>query len=109
MKGRNEPTCVYESDTIMKLIFTLAALILLTGCTPDKKQPAINNEPIERAMIVGSAESPDPVLTRVRELEKSGVVKDVLVLESFPVQIQLRASKKTIEALNQIPRVGALH
>lgn len=98
----------YEGD-FMKIIFTLAALILLTGCTPDKKQPAINSEPMERTMIVGSAESPDPVLTKVRELEKSGVVKDVVVLESFPVQIQLRAPKKTIEELNKIPRVGGLH
>ena len=64
---------------------------------------------MERTMIVGSAESPDPVLTKVKELEKSGVVKDVIVLESFPVQIQLRAPKKTIEELNKIPRVGGLH
>ena len=76
---------------------------------PDEKRPAITIESMERAMIVGSAESPDPVLTKVMELEKSGAVKDVVVLESFPVQIQLRASKKTIEALNRIPRVGGSH
>ena len=93
----------------MKIIFTLAALILLTGCVPDENQTAINNENMERTMIVGSAESPDPVLTKVKELEKSGVVKDVIVLESFPVQIQLRAPKKIIEELNKIPRVGGLH
>ena len=93
----------------MKIIFTLAALILLTGCVPDENQTAINNEPMEHTMIVGSAESPDPVLTKVKELEKSGVVKDVIVLESFPVQIQLRAPKKIIEELNKIPRVGGLH
>ena len=94
---------------LMKITFTLAALILLTGCTPDEKQPAMNNEPMERTMIVGSAESPDPVLTKVMELEKSGVVKDVVVLESSPVQIHLSAPKKIIEELNQIPRVGELH
>ena len=93
----------------MKIIFTLVALILFTGCVPDEKQTAMNNGPMERTMIVGSAESPDPVLTKVRELEKSGVVKDVVVLESFPVQIHLRAPKKTIEELNKIPRVGGLH
>jgi len=84
----------------MKIIFTLAALILVTGC---------GNESMERTMIVGSAESPDPVLTKVMELEKSGVVKDVIVLESSPVQIHLSAPKKIIEELNQIPRVGELH
>ena len=93
----------------MKIIFTLAALILVTGCGTDENETAMNNEPMERTMIVGSAESPDPVLTKVKELEKSGVVKDVVVLESFPVQIQLRAPKKTIEELNQMPRVGGLH
>lgn len=93
----------------MKSTFALAAFILLTGCMPDEKRPATNIESMERAMIIGSAESPDPVLTKVMELEKSGVVKDVVVLESFPVQIQLRASKKTIEALNRIPRVGGSH
>jgi len=98
-----------KATLIMKIIFTLAALILVTGCVPDGKQTTMNNEPMERTMIVGSAESPDPVLTKVRELEKSGVVKDVVVLESFPVQIQLRAPKKTIEELNQIPRIGGLH
>jgi len=63
---------------------------------------------MERATIIGSAEAPDPVLTRVQELEKSGVVKDVVIRESFPVQIQLTASRKTIDELNKIPRAGGL-
>ena len=63
---------------------------------------------MERAIIVGSAEVPDPVLTRVRELEKSGVVKDVVVFESFPVQIRLLAPKSVVDELNKIPRVGGL-
>jgi DNA-binding Lrp family transcriptional regulator len=63
---------------------------------------------MERALIIGGAETPDPVLTRIRELEKDGVVKDVVVLESFPLQIRLSAPRKTIDELNKIPRVGAL-
>lgn len=90
----------------MKLILMLTALCWLTGCNSGEKAPAVNNEPLEHAMIVGSTADPDPVLAKVRELEKSGVVKDVIVLESFPVQIRLRASRKTIEELNQIPRKG---
>lgn len=93
----------------MKMIFTLAILILFTSCITDGKQTDMNNEPMERALIIGSAEFPDPVLTRVRELEKSGVVKDVVVLESFPVQIHLHAPKKIIDELNKIPRLGGLH
>jgi uncharacterized lipoprotein YajG len=98
----------------MKLIFALATLLAFASCTADHNQtaapppaaPSQNSEPMERALIVGSAEAPDPVLTRVRELEKDGVVKDVVVLESFPVQIRLSAPKRIIEELNRIPRVG---
>lgn len=93
----------------MKIIFTLAALILLTGCVTDEKQTAMNTETMERTLIIGSAESPDPVLTKIMELEKSGVVKDVVVLESFPAQIHLRAPKKIIDEINKIPRLGGLH
>ena len=93
----------------MKMIFTLAILILVTSYITDGKQRDMNNEPMERALIIGSAEFPDPVLTRVRELEKIGVVKDVVVLESFPAQIHLQAPKKIIDELNKIPRRGGLH
>jgi hypothetical protein len=57
------------------------------------------------ALVIGSAESPDPVLERVKEFEKNGIVKDVVVLESFPVQIHLKATKEVIKVLNSIPRV----
>jgi hypothetical protein len=101
----------------MKLIVALAILLVSASCTTDGHRtgapplatPSQGSEPMERALIIGSAEAPDPVLTRIRELEKDGVVKDVVVLESFPLQIRLSASKKTIDELNKIPRVGALH
>lgn len=67
-----------------------------------------SNEDMERTLIIGSAETPDPVLTKVRELEKAGIVKDVVVLESFPVQIRLSAPRKVIDELNAMPRVGGL-
>ena len=91
----------------MKMIL-IAALALSTSCGNGNKQVVMDNAPMERVLIVGSAESPDPVLTRIKELEKSGAVKDVVVLESFPVQIHLRASKQVIDELNAIPRVGGL-
>jgi hypothetical protein len=37
------------------------------------------------AVIVGSAESPDPILVWVKHLEREGKVRDVIVMESFPV------------------------
>ncbi|MDO6707565.1 hypothetical protein [Photobacterium sp. 1_MG-2023] len=58
----------------------------------------------ERVMILGSAEANDPVLAQVESLEKKGLVKDVNVLESFPVQIWLTASEETIESLKAMPR-----
>jgi len=91
----------------MKTVF-IAALMLLAGCGLGRTQPAKNQEPLERALIIGSAESPDPVLVKVMELEKSGVVEDVVVHESFPVQIRLRAPQKVIDELNGIPRSGKL-
>ena len=86
----------------------IATLMLMAACGLDKKPPTKNPEPMESALIVGSAESPDPVLAKVMELEKKGVVKDVVVQESFPVQIRLRAPKKVIDELNRIPRSGEL-
>ncbi len=91
----------------MKMIL-IAALALSTSCGNDNRQTVANHAPMERTLIVGSAESPDPVLDRVRELEKTGIVQDVVVMESFPVQIRLRAPRKVIDELNAMPRVGAM-
>ena len=99
------------------LSFALATVLALAGCTADHTRtgappsttPSPGSESMERALIIGSAETPDPVLTRIRELEKEGVVKDVVVLESFPLQIRFSAPKKIIDELNKIPRVGGLH
>src|SRR5688500_5109076 len=100
----------------MKMIVTLAILIGFMSCVSGNKQPGApipaapsqNSEPMERAFIIGSAEVPDPVITRIRELELSGVVTDVVVLESFPAQIHFSAPKRIIDELNKIPRVGGL-
>lgn len=86
----------------------IAMLIGLVACGLDKTPPAASIAPMESALIIGSAESPDPVLTRVMALEKSGLVKDVVVQESFPVQIRLRAPRQVIDDLNKIPRVGGM-
>ncbi|WP_157480829.1 MULTISPECIES: hypothetical protein [unclassified Lysobacter] len=84
------------------------ALMLLAACSVNGKQATVDRAPLETALIVGSAETPDPVLAKVMELEKNGVVKDVVVQESFPVQIRLRAPRKVIDELNRMPRSGGL-
>ena len=63
---------------------------------------------MQDATIIGSAETPDPVLERVLELEREGKVTDVVVMESFPVQIRLRAPRALIEELQAMPRKGGL-
>lgn len=92
---------------MMKMILMMA-LVLSTSCGGGNKQAVVDSAPMERTLIIGSAESPDPVLDKVRELEKAGIVKDVVVMESFPVQIRLIAPRKVIDELNAIPRVGGL-
>lgn len=61
-----------------------------------------------RALVVGSAEHPDPVLDKVMELEKQGIVQDVIVRESFPVQIELTGPESVINRLQEMPRKGAV-
>jgi hypothetical protein len=54
--------------------------------------------------ITGSAETPDPVLEKVRELEQKGLVTHVVIMESFPVRIQFQATQKIIDLLQALPR-----
>lgn len=94
----------------IRIIPTLAlALVLLSGCSaPGEQAIQEKQDSMKSALIVGSAESPDPVLEKIQMLERQGIVKDVVVLESFPVQIRLRAPQRIIEELNAMPRVGGL-
>ena len=66
-------------------------------------EPAITEE-LESAVIIGSAEHPGPVLVLVQDPDKKGVLKNVLVMESFPVQIRLTGPKSVIKRLREIPR-----
>ncbi len=91
----------------MRFLFPLA-LLLSTSCGMAGDRPTAPTPPMETALIVGSAETPDPVLAKVQELERRGVVKDVVVYESFPVQIRLRAPKAVLDELDRMPRVGGI-
>ena len=91
----------------MRFLFPLA-LLLSTSCGMAGDRPTAPPPPMETALIVGSAETPDPVRAKVQELERRGVVKDVVVYESFPVQIRLRAPKAVLDELDRMPRVGGI-
>lgn len=74
---------------------TIAFFILISSCSAQ----------LVETTITGSAETPDPVLERVLTLERSGAVSDVVIMESFPVQIRLKARQQIIDELEALPRV----
>lgn len=101
---------LYLSNSGNKMRVTVILLLscIIMACDNTTKPGLSQN--LQETLIIGSAESPDPVLLKVEELEKSGIIKDVIVMESFPVQIQLKAPKHIIDELNEIPRVqGGLY
>lgn len=53
---------------------------------------------------MGSAEHPDPILEKVINLEKKGILKNVIIMESFPVQIRVTGPKDVIESLQKMRR-----
>jgi len=64
-----------------------------------------DSEELKDVLIIGSAEHPDLVLEKVIDLEKKGILKNVIVMESFPVQIRVTGPKDVIENLQKMPRV----
>ncbi len=89
----------------MKTLLIFSVVFSLMGCSGKNQPVNSNTSKLKEALIIGSAESPDPVLQRVQVLEREGIVKDVVVLESFPLQIHLKASQDVIDELNNISRV----
>lgn len=92
------------------LCLLLPAVAGLVACAAPPSSPAVADAQAawQPALLLGSAENPDPVLARVRELERAGAVRDVVVHESFPVQIRLRASAQTLAELQALPRKGGI-
>ena len=94
----------------MKRFFAYTVFVFLIGCTNAEEPMDVNKDELISTLIIGSAESPDPILKRIKELEQNGKIEDVQILESFPVQIHLKAQKDIIDELNNMPRIkGGLH
>jgi len=90
-----------------KIKMTAIAFLLfpvITGCSSVNDNKAVIDNEIVRALIIGSAEHPDPVLKMVHDLEKKGILKNVIVRESFPVQIDVTGPKDVIKKLKAIPK-----
>jgi len=86
-------------------IFLLFFSILLAGCISKNTDERQVKEEIITRQIVGSAEYPDPILNKVYELEKKGILSNVLVMESFPVQIRITGPQEIIKELEELPRI----
>jgi len=87
-------------------LFVIVYLLFLVsaGCTlSDDSETEIDKE-VVRVLIIGSAEHPNPVLEMVQELEKNGILQDVIVRESFPVQIEVTGPRSVIKKLKAIPK-----
>ncbi len=82
---------------VITCLLILGFVGVTSGCT--------NSEELKDVLIIGSAEHPDPVLEKVIDLEKKGIIKNVIVMELFPVQIRATGPKNVIENLQKIPRV----
>ncbi len=92
------------TNKLKVIVITFLFPLVFVGCTSAHVNDAATSEEQVNALIIGSAEHPDPVLVMVQELEKKGILKNVIVRESFPVQIEVTGSKSIIEMLQAIPR-----
>jgi len=89
----------------MKIIVIVCLLSLFcVGCSLIYASDTAINKELVRALVIGSAEHPDPVLQMVKDLERKGILKNVIVRESFPVQIDVTGPKNIIEKLQALPR-----
>ncbi len=89
---------------IVLAVIVAMASAALTGCSTGQLSSDRAHEEVVTALISGSAESPDPILLRVRELERQGVLTNVIVMESFPVQMKVTGPRGVIIELESIPR-----
>jgi len=87
------------------IFYVYLLLLVVAGCTPAEVDKEATTEETVSVLIVGSAEHPDPVLKMVRELEKKGVLKNVIVRESFPVQIEVTGPVSVIRKIQSIPKI----
>lgn len=99
--------CIMINIMVSKLktfgVVFLFSLSLFEGASVSAGGLPITEE-LHDVILIGSAEHPDPVLERVRVLEKEGVLRNVIVMESFPVQIRVTGPKGVIEEIQRMPR-----
>ncbi len=87
-------------------LIVIASLLFqaIAGCSLADINGAPIDEQTIRVLVIGSAESPDPVLEMIQELEKKGILQNVIVRESFPVQIEVTGPRSVIKKIQAIPK-----
>ena len=89
--------------TITSLLLILL-MMTISSTFSHANQPTDADKEMVSALIMGSAEHPDPVLQKVLKLEKDGIIQHVIVMETFPVQINLIGPRNVIKQLESMPR-----
>lgn len=91
---------------LIALLLTNMALISCSGddSKPQKAALVADKDGFVTTTIMGSAESPDPVLAKVRAFEKTGVVKNVIVMESYPTQIKITTKPEILKVFEKMYR-----
>ncbi|KEQ14105.1 hypothetical protein [Endozoicomonas numazuensis] len=83
--------------TIIARFLSLLLVAVLSGCASDYKT---SSPLIETRTYAGVDAVPDPVLEQTLELEKQGILSNVAVMESFPVQITATGPVRVLECIS---------
>ena len=92
------------SSLIKNVLLNIFLCLSSLACSQTDTDSVSQKTDTVSVTIVGSAEHPDPVLERVTSLERQGVLKNVVIMESFPVQIKLTGPADIVKELELIPR-----
>ena len=95
------------TKVIIISLFGLFAIASVTACTKNEQkeeQKKVNHvqQDVITMTLTGSTKSPDPILVKVLALEKKGILSNVVVMESFPVQIRVTGPRNVINELASI-------
>lgn len=90
------------------LLLTSFLLTSLVACTnasesgqPPQAKPGVEQATWTVVRVTGSTQQPDPVETKIRELEAAGQLKVLKVMESFPAQYELKGSIQAVSAVQE--------
>lgn len=99
---------VFNRSHPLSALVTFFSLAVMGCSLVGPHDTALKDETV-RVLIQGSYEHPDPILEKVQELEREGLLKNIVIRESFPVQIEVTGPKNVIEMIQAIPKKESPH